>query len=141
MILTSAVGLVIAACGGDADTAATDTTKTSTETQSTDSPVTTTTVIEAAATTTPAVVTTTTEGGVQLVDLSERQQEFLDFLCFAAVVEGDYVGDYQGMALQIQSGEIGVPALEAIVNEFGIDDETAFLEEVAPVCEEIGWTP
>ena len=121
---------------------ASDTTK-DPDVQSTDSPAATTTVTEAATTTT--VASTTTTAGLKLTDLEDSQQEQLEFLCFAAVVEGKVSSDPEGTRLQILSGELGVPGLEELLmnltanaNFEDVLDE--FAEGVGPICEDLGWT-
>ena len=91
------------------------------------------------------MASTTTTAGLKLADLEDFQQEQLEFLCFAAVVEGEVSGDPEGLRLQILSGELGVPALEELLinltakaNFVDVLDE--FAEGVGPICEDLGWT-
>jgi hypothetical protein len=64
----------------------------------------------------------------------------------STVVGGIPPGGFEVLSLEIQAGELGLPALEEIHaevtgGEFLQDHLEEFADAVAPLCEEIGWTP
>lgn len=122
--------LVVAACGGGSTDGADSTVTT----------VDTTTTAAAAVTTTVAPTTTTTDPGITYASLDDGQKELVDRICAtAADPTQNLVGEVTYM--EVITGFIGIPDLEAAWSEIDIADRSALLEAAAPICADLNWSP
>jgi hypothetical protein len=143
---------LLAGCGGDSDTSSAEQDESPTAAATATSAPgaeTATTGAEAPPTATTAPTAEPTETPFLFDDIENPQEkDSIDRICFAAVVEWDGFNTISGVG--ILTGELYVPGFEEALSEVtgvgnrgldGADEISAFLELVAPICEEIGWTP
>ncbi len=158
VVVVVAAAVLMAGCGGDDDTAATEeeSTPAAAEPTSTPEPASdpTPTVAPTASPTaeppTPEPTAEPTEPPFRFDEIEDpRVEEVVDRLCQDAVGGWDGLGDFEVTQLMILTGEILVPgfaeALEELAGPGGTvgspEQFQEFLGLIAPICEEIGWTP